>query len=71
MIDRNADIGRRVWTSCPACDDDPGWCYLLGYEVGNMFCQCPSCAHRFWWNSEFGVGGGPERPASWWPRLAG
>jgi hypothetical protein len=67
MIDPHADPGRRAWINCAACDDHSGWCYLLGYEVGNLFCQCPACGLRFWWDSGFGTGGAPQRPALWWP----
>jgi hypothetical protein len=77
MIDPNATIGCRAWISCPMSGADgadgadrahgDGWCYLLGYEVSTLFCQCPGCGHRFWWDTGFGVGGGSERHATWWP----
>lgn len=79
MIDPDASISRRAWVSCPRtgangadgadCADraDKGWCYLLGYQVGMLFCQCPGCGHRFWWDTGFGVGGGPEHHSPWWP----
>lgn len=37
-----------------ACDLH--WRYLLTNETRLVFLQCPSCVHRWWHDTEFGVG---------------
>jgi hypothetical protein len=63
MLDPDADVGRRAWTTCPRCGvTDSAGCYLLGYDLGLLWCQCPGCHHRFWWDT--GVGRGRDESLS-------
>ena len=69
MLDPAAQEGARVWVRCPACKVQPSeGCYLLGYDVADVFCQCPRCEHRFYVSTGFGVGDNrPEAGAEWYP----
>jgi hypothetical protein len=71
--DPQASLGRRAWVSCERCTDDSGcgdcgagrscelhWRFLLHAEGRHLFLQCPSCSHRWWQDTRFGVG---DRPA--------
>jgi hypothetical protein len=63
VIDPRANKGCRIWSAvCPKCEVKPaGGCYMLGYEVNMVWCQCPACETRFWWDTKFGRGGAPPR----------
>lgn len=83
MLDPDADLGRRAWLPCPRCCTDGcstcavgttcdlHWRYLLANEARLVFLQCPGCMHRWWHDTEFGVGDNqlnphqlPDSPAS-------
>lgn len=80
MLDPDANLGRRAWLPCPRCCDDGcftcavgtmsdlHWRYLLANETRLLFLQCPGCLHRWWHDTEFGVGDSrpdpPDFPAS-------
>lgn len=64
VLDPAADEGCRVWVQCPECDS-PEPAYLLGYDGGNVFCQC-ECEHRWWHDTGFGVGDRPQFPEPDW-----
>jgi len=71
MLDPDADLGRRAWLPCPRCRDDgcaacaagttcgQHWRYLLANDTRLVFLQCPICRHRWWHDTEFGVGARP------------
>lgn len=72
MLDSDADLGRRAWLPCPHCPDtvcsacaagvccDRHWCYLLASQTRLVFLQCSVCLHRWWHDTECGVG--DDRP---------
>ena len=59
MIDPAADPARKIWINCVFCQESPGWCYMLDYDGGLVWAQCPRCEHRFWHQTNFGHGGEP------------
>lgn len=62
MLDPAADAGSRVWTSCKKCGySDPAGAYMLGNTLGEIWCQCGACFHRWFWQSGVGKGGSPDR----------
>ncbi|MGI8815991.1 MAG: hypothetical protein ACR2G2_12145 [Pseudonocardia sp.] len=73
MRDPEASMERRAWASCTRCADHVGcadceagrscerhWRFLLHAEGRYLFLQCPTCAHRWWQDTRFGVGGRPS-----------
>jgi hypothetical protein len=88
MRDPQADIARRAWTACPLCVNHEDcdvceaghtcewhWRYLLAAEGRQLFLQCPTCWHRWWHDTYFGVGDRPahitaESDLLGWPKAA-
>ncbi|MEV0963073.1 MULTISPECIES: hypothetical protein [unclassified Streptomyces] len=59
-IDPQADIARRAWLPCPACDDARDcatcadrrncvehWRYLISNQGAVVHLQCPGCTHMW------------------------
>ncbi|MDX3374855.1 hypothetical protein PV390_10580 [Streptomyces sp. ME02-6991-2A] len=59
-IDPQADIARRAWVTCPACDDarhcatcadrrtcGEHWRYLISNKGPVLHLQCPGCTHTW------------------------
>jgi hypothetical protein len=57
MLDRAADPARKIWITCVLCQENAGWCYMLGYDGPMIWCQCPHCEYRFWHDTGFGFRG--------------
>ncbi|WP_329012938.1 hypothetical protein [Streptomyces sp. NBC_00690] len=72
-IDPQADIARRAWVDCPACDDARAcavcaegrncslhWRYLISNRGPVVHLQCPGCTHMWSLNTRPGVRLRPE-----------
>jgi hypothetical protein len=76
-IDPYADSGRRAWVACPNCADSRDcepcrdrrtcgrhWRYLLSYTGSILHLQCPTCAHLWDHETNFGATRGPTGPSA-------
>lgn len=59
-LDPSVDIGRKVWRNCSHCPNTAGL-YLLKANANLVYVQCPLCHNRWWLDTGFGVGGGPDK----------